>query len=253
MGISPIAIAHSRQEDAKLLGWVTSDNTCGGYFFETPMPTTKNSMMSLRTQPVTITANAGQLKYSGTSTLSGPVLVNQPGRLIKANQVSLVTENGDYKTAQLKGNVVLREKGKIAIGQEADLDLQNDRYSLLDIIYRVLIGHSLSGWGKAGEATQPPDGITVLKNVTYSTCPPQSRAWEMSANKITLDQSAGRGFSICLMLVSRLMMKEKRVFYILYLVLVEAQVLEWACLFIGIWHPIMMMYLHQVITRNVGF
>jgi LPS-assembly protein len=193
MGISPIAIAHSRQEDAKLLGWVTSDNTCGGYFFETPMPTTKNSMMSLRTQPVTITANAGQLKYSGTSTLSGPVLVNQPGRLIKANQVSLVTENGDYKTAQLKGNVVLREKGKIAIGQEADLDLQNDRYSLLDIIYRVLIGHSLSGWGKAGEATQPPDGITVLKNVTYSTCPPQSRAWEMSANKITLDQSAGRG------------------------------------------------------------
>jgi len=192
-GISSIASADSRLENAKSLGWVTSDNVCKGYFSEPPMPSVKNSVASLKSQPVTITANAGQLKYSGTSVLSGPVIVNQPGRMINANQVSLVTENGDYKTAALKGNVVLREKGKVVIGQEADLDLQNDRYSLSDIIYRILIGHSLSGWGKADNATQPPDGITVLKGVTYSTCPPQSRAWEMSADKITLNQAAGRG------------------------------------------------------------
>ena len=82
-GISNIASAHSRLEDAKSLGWVTSDNVCKGYFTEPPMPSVKNSVASLKSQPVTITANAGQLKYSGTSTLSGPVIVNQPGRIIK--------------------------------------------------------------------------------------------------------------------------------------------------------------------------
>lgn len=193
MSISPAALAQSRSEDAKALGWVTSDNVCGGYFSETKMPTVTNSPEALKSEPVTITANAGQLKYTGISTLSGPVTVKQPGRLVEANSVELVTEKGSYKTAKLKGHVVLREKGKMAIGKEADLDLQSQQYSFSDIIYRLLIGHFLSAWGKASNATQPPDGITVLKGVTYSTCPPASRAWEMSASKVTLDQGSGRG------------------------------------------------------------
>ncbi|HEV2614285.1 MAG TPA: LPS-assembly protein LptD [Gammaproteobacteria bacterium] len=193
MGISSAAIAQSRLEDAKALGWVASDNVCGGYFFETPMPIANNSVKFMKSQPVTITANAGQLEYNGVSTLAGPVVVTQPGRIVDANSVELVSVNGDYKTAKLKGHVVLREKGKIAIGKEADLDLQSQSYSFSDIIYRLLIGNFLSAWGKASNATQPPDGITVLKNVTYSTCPPKSRAWEMSAHTITLDQASGRG------------------------------------------------------------
>ncbi len=192
IGITNVAYA-SRMDDAKALGWVPAENVCGGYFSEKKLPAVKDSLQSFQSQPVTITANAGELKYSGVSTLSGPVTVQQPGRVIRANQVSLTTVNGDYRTATLKGNVMVREKNKIAIGKQADLDLQNNQYSFSDMIYRILIGRWLSAWGSASNATQPPDGITVLKNVTYSTCPPQSRAWEMSASTIYLNQDSGRG------------------------------------------------------------
>lgn len=199
LGISPvnsIGATASRMDDAKSLGWVVTDNVCKGYFSEPPMPAVKHSAEYLKSQPVTITAQAGQLKYSGTSTLAGPVEIQQPGRMVNANSIELVTDNGDYKTAKLKGHVVLREKGKMAIGQEADLDLQQQNYSFTNVIYRILVGHDLSGWGKADHAIQPPDGITVLKGVTYSTCPPQSRAWELSASRIKLNSESGRGSAL---------------------------------------------------------
>jgi LPS-assembly protein len=190
------AIALSQQdrlEEAQLLGWTSSNNICQGYFGEPPIPGGDKPLPSIKDTPTTITADSSTLKNTGVSTLSGNVQFSQPGRIIHSQQADLVMKEGEYQTANLKGQVTIREPEKIAVANEAELDLKQQWYRLTDVIYRLFVGNNLSGWGKASSATQPPSGITEMKNITYSTCPPQSRAWNLSAETLDLNQDTGRG------------------------------------------------------------
>lgn len=150
------APAQSPQEDAKQLGWVSADNVCGGYFVsknETQVPFSDS--------PVTLSADNAELAYNGISTAKGNVKIAQPGKTI--------------------------------VGEKAQIDLQNRWYHLEDAIYRFLIGKSLNAWGSASEVTAPPSNITELKDISYSTCPPQSSVWHLTAKRMELDQNEGRG------------------------------------------------------------
>lgn len=181
------------QNDAKQLGWTDANNTCGGYFVESDIPGSVNTAVDIRHQPVTLEADQGELVYNGQSQVSGHVKISQPGRLITSNTASLSAKDGDFETATLKGQVTLREKNRTVIGQEADMDLQKKWVQLREAIYRLLVGKSLSGWGSASKVTEPPSGITELHNITYSTCPPKSRAWDLKAKRLELNQDSGRG------------------------------------------------------------
>jgi len=189
------ATAQNRLQSAELLGWVTGDNVCGGHFGDPPIPGGDKPLPPLKSTPVSISANSAQLNYTGVSTLSGNVELSQPGRIVSAQQANLVTDQGDYKTANFKGQVTIREPGRVAVGKEAQLDLKKQWYRLKDAIYRLFVANNLSGWGSASQVTQPPSGITELKNITYSTCPPQSRAWNLTAEQLDLNQNTGRGYA----------------------------------------------------------
>lgn len=189
------ATAENRLQNAELLGWVTGDNVCGGHFGDPPIPGGDKPLPPLKTTPVTITATGGaELQYNGISTLSD-VELSQPGRIVTSNQANLVTDQGDYKTADFKGRVTIREPGRVTVGKEAQLDLKKQWYRMKDAIYRLFVGNNLSGWGSASQVTQPPSGITELKNITYSTCPPESRAWSLTAEQLKLNQDTGRGYA----------------------------------------------------------
>jgi LPS-assembly protein len=182
-----------KMRDAEMLGWISGNNVCGGHFGDPPIPGGDKPLPPLKTTPLTISANNAELKYTGMSNLSGNVELTQPGRIVTSHEASLTTDQGDYKTANFKGQVTIRETGRVAVGQEAELDLKNKWYRLKDVIYRLFVGNNLSGWGSASQVTEPPSGITELKNITYSTCPPQSRAWHLTADQLDLDQDKGRG------------------------------------------------------------
>jgi LPS-assembly protein len=199
-------IKENRLASAKLLGWVGapySQNICGGYFAEPFIPGSAKVLPPLKTTPVTIGADSGALQYTGISTLSGNIVVTQPGRVVTADQANITSNQGQLLSANLQDNVMLREAGKIAVAKKAYLNLQGKSYSLEDVIYRLFLGNPtqknstlsapLSAWGRASSALYPPSGITVLRNVSYSTCPPESRAWLLQATQINLNHDSGRG------------------------------------------------------------
>ena len=194
--ISATAWGDARLEDAHVLGWLPDHSVCEGHFADPIMPGLDDRMLPLKSAPVTITADSSHLEYSGISTLSGQIVLKQPGRFVSADTAHLVTQDGNYLSANLMGHIILREKNKVAIGQQADFDLKNKQYSLKNIIYRFWVGGRLSAWGKAAQAIQPPSDITEFKQVTYSTCPPQSRAWDLHAKHIYMNQQTGRGSAV---------------------------------------------------------
>lgn len=190
-----VTAQQTRLQNAELLGWVTGNNICGGHFGDPPIPGGDKPLPPLKSTPTTITANGGAvLNYNGISTLSD-VELSQPGRIVTSHQVNLVTDQGDYKTADFKGQVTIREPGRVAVGKEVQLDLKKQWYRMKDAIYRLFVGNNLSGWGSASQVTQPPSGITVLNNISYSTCPPESRAWNLTAKQLDLNQNTGRGYA----------------------------------------------------------
>jgi LPS-assembly protein len=180
------------EKDAKKLGWTTENNICGGYFIEGDVPQ-GNLPKDFKSTPISLEADQGQLLYDGVSSVSGHVSISQPGRIVTSNKASLVAKEGDFQTAKLEGEVTVKEKNRVVVGEEANLNLKEKWYQLKNSFYRLLVGEGLSGWGTAAEVTEPPSEITELKNITYSTCPPQSRAWNLTAKRLELDQNKGRG------------------------------------------------------------
>jgi len=180
------------ENDAKKLGWTANDSRCGGYFVEGDIPQ-GNMPQDFKSSPVSLEADEGQLVYSGLSSVSGHVSISQPGRIVTSNKANLTAKEGDFQTATLEGDVTLKEKNRIVAGSDAKMDLKQKWYQFKNALYRLLVGDKLYGWGSASVVTEPPSEITELSNITYSTCPPKSRAWSIKAKRLKLNQDLGRG------------------------------------------------------------
>ena len=196
--ISPAIFAHddTRMANAELLGWINTPgkNICGGYFSDPYMFGVNSILPPLNSTSVHIHANQGNWLYNGQSVLSGHIVVTQPGRRVSADQVKFDTHNGNVNIIDVTGHVLLHEQGKVVAAQSGTVNLQSDTYKLGQVIYRLFLNQQ-GAWGKAQKITEPLSGITHLQHVTYSTCPPQSRAWDLSASSLDLNRQTGRGYA----------------------------------------------------------
>lgn len=135
-----------------------------------------------------ITADRGYYNPNGDSILSGDVVIDQSGRMIRADEVTL---DKTQTFAKAKGNVQMAQGGIIAQSDQIDYNLKDETGQLNNSFYIAEVTHA-HGYANKIERTSPTK--IILENASYTTCPPDEKpTWKIQANQIELDQDTGRG------------------------------------------------------------
>jgi len=135
-----------------------------------------------------ITADYGYYNPQGDSTLEGNVVIDQEGRSIRADKVTL-DQTQTYANAQ--GRVQLAQGGLLAQSDQINYNLKTQTGDLNNSFYIAEQQHA-HGHAEKIERTSPT--VAILSNASYTTCPPgEAPAWRLQADRIELNQETGRG------------------------------------------------------------
>lgn len=138
------------------------------------------------TTDTVITAAESSLTPNGLVMLSGDVQIQQPDRHLSAGHAELDQASGDFvmrdgirvdtpafslQAEEFRGNTRNRQAS-----------LTGTRYALFDLPAR----------GQA-DAMEQQDAQVIIRRGSYTSCPPDSNAWLLSAAQIDLDRDKGWG------------------------------------------------------------
>ena len=159
----------------------------GGWL--TPAHNIQNDQ-NLNTGDAKISADYGYYNPQGDSYLEGNVLIEQDGRQVRANQVTI---DQTQTLAQASGNVQLAQDGIFAQSDQIDYNLNTRQGDLNESFYIAEKQHA-HGYAKQIAKTSPTQ--LTLEQATYTTCPPEQKpGWKLEANHIELDEETGRGIT----------------------------------------------------------
>ncbi len=218
--LTAILAEENKPNYAEQLFWkVDPSKQCGGYYYESADIANTPNPPDIQAAAVNIRADSTLLAEPGKpSLLIGNVVATQPGRKITADRAYLYRdkETGKLTHIDLYGDVHLQEAGKLVVGQYGKLNLENGEITLDQGIYRFIntsaIGANTDAWGTVGLSRRLTNKIVVLKQATYSTCPPTTNTWKVKASTIKLNKESGRGQAFN----ARLYAKGAPVFYLPY-------------------------------------
>ncbi|WOE32049.1 MULTISPECIES: LPS-assembly protein LptD [unclassified Acinetobacter] len=135
-----------------------------------------------------ITADYGHYNPNGDSILEGNVVIEQQGRQVKANKVT-IDKTQTYANAE--GQVQMAQNGLLAQSDHINYNLKTQFGDLENSLY---ISEDQNAHGRADKIIRSSANVVVLNNATYSTCPPsQAPTWQLKSKEIVLDQDSGRG------------------------------------------------------------
>ena len=192
---------------ADQLDWVvTGDkcNLCRGYYFQPQDLILNPHPASAGTLTTQITSSGpAEFQRDGESTLTGHVVLLQPGRKITADTATIYRDMKTSKITAIKlvGNVHLQEYNKLVAGPYAYMDMAHDTILMNDALYHLgpLTGSvnpwekQYEAWGRAKEIHNPSHDILQLKSASYTTCSPLNPVWMISASRLQLDRNTGLG------------------------------------------------------------
>lgn len=136
----------------------------------------------------TITADYGHYNPAGDSYLEGNVVIDQEGRQIRAERVT-IDQTQTY--AKAEGQVQLAQGGLISQSDDINYNLKTQQGDLNNSFF---IAEEQHAHGRAEKIAKTSDDTLELENATYSTCPPeQIPTWKIQADQIKLNQKTGRG------------------------------------------------------------
>lgn len=136
----------------------------------------------------TITADYGHYNPAGDSYLEGNVVIDQEGRQIRAERVT-IDQTQTY--AKAEGQVQLAQGGLISQSDDINYNLKTQQGDLNNSFF---IAEEQHAHGRAEKIAKTSDDTLELENATYSTCPPEQKpTWKIQADKIKLNQETGRG------------------------------------------------------------
>jgi LPS-assembly protein len=136
----------------------------------------------------TVTADYGHYDPNGDSVLEGNVLIDQQGRQIRADKITI---DQTQTFAKAEGRVQMAQAGLLAQSDEINYNLKTQQGDLNNSFY---IAEKQHAHGMAEKIARTSTNTMVLNNATYSTCPPeQAPTWKIQANEIKLNQETGRG------------------------------------------------------------
>ncbi len=149
------------------------------------------------TAPTELDAESLVALKAGEYTLEGDAQARRADQRLAAKRIEY---RGEAQTAKAEGDVRYQDRSLVVAADRADADLAADRTTLTATRYQLLGGRAdgtpARGNGVAARARiEGGDGkqVTHLEDVTFSTCDPGDRDWEIVAREMTLDQDAGEG------------------------------------------------------------
>lgn len=175
-----------RYSDGLFLDW--SDTQPTGACQGTYLPPTFNPYFAA--DETHISANEVVLPQNGTAILTGDVVVNEKNRRLFADQVYLYRDSqGELSAIKIPGFVLLEQPDMRLAGEQATI-IPNSETTLNDVQYRYYAQHAR---GVASSVTYSPNAPTLLYHASYTTCSPDSNAWQLTGNRVRLNEETGRG------------------------------------------------------------
>ena len=137
-----------------------------------------------------VTADYGHYNPKGDSELSGNVVIDQEGRSIRADKVT-IDQTQTYADAE--GHVQLAQGGLLSQSDKINYNLKTQTGDLNNSFY---ISEERHAHGHAQQINRTSPTTMVLHDATYTTCPPEEKpTWQIKAKEIKLDQDSGRGIT----------------------------------------------------------
>ncbi|MCQ4348942.1 LPS assembly protein LptD [Pseudomonas stutzeri] len=138
--------------------------------------------------PTFVSARATRYEQqSETTTLAGNVVLRQGSMQAEADEASLRQQENK---GELVGNVRLRDRGLLVVGDRAELQLDNGEAVVDNAEYVV---HAAKARGSAEYVKRREDAVVRLKDGTYTRCEPGENTWHLKGNNITLNPATGFG------------------------------------------------------------
>ncbi|WP_278395618.1 LPS-assembly protein LptD [Acinetobacter venetianus] len=163
-----------------------SSSFCQGTWVTPINPETKAVDASSTTS--VITADYGHYNPEGNSVLQGNVIIDQEGRTIRADQVT-IDSTQTYANAQ--GRVQLAQSGLLTQSDQINYNLKTQTGDLNNSFY---ISEQQHAHGHASQIKRANENLVILKDASYTACPPEQKpAWRIQAKEIELNQDTGRG------------------------------------------------------------
>ncbi|MNZ13270.1 LPS-assembly protein LptD precursor [compost metagenome] len=188
----------TRSADYSHLDWVPRDKLtaaqlaeagpyCAGSYVEPRRPGMDDDT-PMEDAPTYISAKASRYEQEKQiATLAGDVVLRQGSMQVEADEANLhQAEN----RGELIGNVKLRDKGALVVGDHAELQLDNGEAKIDNAEYVLHQSHTR---GNALYAKRQEDAVIRLKDGTYTRCEPGDNAWHLKGNNIKLNPATGFG------------------------------------------------------------
>jgi len=188
----------SRSEDYSHLDWVPREKLtaaqlaetgpyCSGSYIE-PIRPGMNDKTNKSDAPTFIGAKASRYNTEDqVGTLAGDVVLRQGSMQVESDEASLYQAES---RAELNGDVRIRDNGALIVGDHADVQLDTGEAKVDNAEY---VMHKSRIRGNALYAKRAENAIIRLKDGTYTTCEPNSNAWQLKGNNITLNPATGFG------------------------------------------------------------
>lgn len=142
----------------------------------------------LANSPSVVNADYGYYNPVGESELIGDVTIEQQGRQIRADKVT-IDPTMTYATAE--GQVEMAQNGIVA---QSDRIRYNLKEQIGDLENSYYISEQTHAHGRASKIERPNNNEVVLYDASYSACAPsESPTWKLHAKEIKLNQETGRG------------------------------------------------------------
>ncbi|WP_436897787.1 LPS-assembly protein LptD [Acinetobacter gyllenbergii] len=163
-----------------------SSSFCQGTWVTPINPETKAGTADTTTS--VLTADYGHYNPAGDSVLQGNVVIDQEGRTIRADQVTI---DSTQTYANAKGRVQVAQSGLLTQSDTINYNLKTQTGDLNNSFY---ISEQQHAHGHASQIKRANQNLVVLKDASYTACPPdQKPAWKIQAKEIELNQDTGRG------------------------------------------------------------
>ncbi len=188
----------TRSEDYSHLDWVPRDKLtaaqlaetgpyCAGAYIEPTRPGMDDTTPKDES-PTYINAKVSKYQQEQQiATLAGDVVMRQGSMQVEADEANLYQAEN---RGELKGNVKIRDNGSLVVGDAGQIQLDTGEAQVDNAEY---VMHKSRIRGNALYAKRAENAIIRLKDGTYTTCEPNSNAWQLKGNNITLNPATGFG------------------------------------------------------------
>ncbi len=183
-----------RAKFAECLGWKVDQSSpiCLGSY----KPITVTPLSD--PEQIRIQADQASFYKNQRSTLSGHVEIQQAQKIVNAQTAYVYRDPKTNQVTKIEflGDVHYLEPGKLMIARKATINPQDRSGQTEDVLYRFNTDRRqaiLPAWGRASFIQRFANKDYLLRQVTYTTCAPQDKAWDIKADSIAIDDAKGKG------------------------------------------------------------